>query len=359
MKLFSIKRLKNLMIAGTALLSLTATTSCESIYDEQGDCDPHYYLKFVFDRNLLYNDNHTVGADAFAAQVGSVDVYLFDAETGDFVTHLSEKGSPLREAGYRMPLDIPPGNYHIIAWCGLQDNDGHFTVADETKAITHHSQLSCFMHREYDENGLAYNAANLNPLFHGTVTYEFPDEQGEHWTTVYLTKDTNNIQLALQHMSGALDPDRFNITFCDTNGHLNSDNSLKEDEVVEFRPWVKTGGVVDMFPTKADGVEDAGTGFLVAELSTSRLMANHNPNLDIVDKETGNTVFSIPFMKWALMFKSAKYSYMDDQEYLDRQDEYEVMVILDNDNENNDGWIAYQIVINGWHIVDNGMIELN
>ena len=115
-----------------------------------------------------------------------------------------------------------------------------------------------------------------------------------------------------------------------------------------------SGGIV--FGVPDDLSAENGTGFLVAELSTSRLMADHNPLLTVTDKETGNVVFSLPLVKYFLMMKSDRYSRMDNQEYLDREDEYAVMVFLENKDD--EGWLAAEIVINGWRIVDNGNVGL-
>lgn len=356
MKLKYIQSALKWISGASALLLMPFVSSCESVYDDQGDCDPHYYLKFVYDMNMLTNVNNKIGADAFSSQVGSVEVHIFNKETGEYVGRYADQGEALSQPGYRMPLDIAPGDYDIIAWCGLADNADHFKLT--SPSVTQHSDLKVKMHRDYDGEK-AYNDFNLNPLFHGTLSVSLPEEEGNYEYTVYLTKDTNYIELALQHRSGAIDPDRFTISMIDDNGHLGHDNALLEDEPVEFRPWLVSGGEVDMdLGSRADGDSQSGTGFLLAELATSRLMVNHNPKLTVTDNETGNTVFSIPMVEWALLFKSARHSAMGDQEYLDREYEYNVMVILENDETVNEGWIAAEIVINGWHVVNNGNVGL-
>ena len=344
--------------AAAAMLLAIGLTSCDSmLFSDEGDCDPHYYLQFVFDRNMFYNDKFQIGADAFAAQVGSVDVYLFDAETGNFVAHFSDASDHLREQGYRLSIDVEPGEYDIVAWCGLANNDDHFTIPEN---VSHISELKCRMARDIDENQVIYSNKCLNTLFHGKIFHAFPDVEGEHYATIYLTKDTNYIQLAMQHKSGPLDAEQFDITMEDANGYLNYDNSLLDDASIQYRPWSLRGGVVDMGDDTRAGDDDDyegkdnGTGFLVAELATSRLMADRNPVINVTDKETDKVVFSLPLVKYLLMMKSDRYSKMDGQEYLDREYEYDIMVFL----EDREGWLAAEIVINGWHIVDNGNVGL-
>ena len=345
-KLFT-KRLKWCMTR--VMLMLAAAIGCSAcdsmIYDDEGDCDPHYFVRFVFDMNMLRTD-------AFATQVNSVDLYVFNAQTGEFVKHYFEKGEALASGNYRMPLDITPGDYELIAWCGLADNKNHFTVP---QAITKPSDLICTLTRSYDDTG-AYSDANLHALFHGSVSVNFPATEGEHVALVKLTKDTNNINLSLQHKAGTLNPDDFEVVMSDNNGLMAHDNSLMNDEFIEYRPWILRNGKVDIqseTTTYADGINDADeeseeANFLIAEISTARLMFNHDMRINIFDKKQGKVVFSIPLVQWALLLRSANHADMGEQEYLDRQDEYNLMVFLDG----HESWIAMSIYINGWHIIN-------
>lgn len=52
----------------------------------------------------------------------SVHLYAFD-KGGTLVWQNSEKGEALAADGYTMTLDLPASDYHLVAWCGLE-NDG-------------------------------------------------------------------------------------------------------------------------------------------------------------------------------------------------------------------------------------------
>ena len=344
-----IKRLSRRVARAMVFVMAIGCWACGSVFDDEGDCDPRYYVRFVYDMNMLY-------ADAFATQVGSVDLYVFNTETGE-VRHFSDQGEALASGSYRMPLNLAPGKYEFVAWCGLADNDNDFTVPQSATAP---EGLTCTMARSYD-GAVAYSGRDLHAVFHGSLTAELPNAEGEHVYTVKLTKDTNNINLSLNHRAGALDPSRFEVTMTDDNGLMAYDNSLLTDEPIEYRPWDLRSGTLkeaEDTDTRADAADDEGTegGFLIAELSTARLMANHNSRITITDKETGKVVFSIPFIQWALTLRSGKYHNMGEQEYLDREDDYNLMVFLDDDNK--EGWLAVAIYINGWHIIKNGDVEL-
>ena len=339
-----IKHLKRYVAQAMMLTAALCCTACGSVFDDEGDCNPYYFVRFVYDMNMLR-------ADAFATQVSSVDLFVFDAETDEYVRHFSDKGEKLASGSYRMPLEnLTPGKYKFIAWCGLADNDEDFTLKQN---ITRPEDLKCTMARSYDEKG-AYSKRNLHALFHGSLSVELPNEEGEHVYTVKLTKDTNNITLSLNHKAGPLSRDRFEVTMTDANGLMAHDNSLLTDEQIEYRPWYLDAGALDVEEAEdpyANDIDEENTqkaGYLKADISTARLMVDRDCRINIVDKERGKVVFSIPFIKWALELRSENYRSMDDQEYLDREFDYNLMVSLD---DNSEGWTATEIIINGWHLL--------
>ncbi|MCD8294634.1 MAG: FimB/Mfa2 family fimbrial subunit, partial [Clostridia bacterium] len=121
--------------AGSVLLAgavcCLALCACNSlIYDDEGDCSTHYKVRFRYDYNMKY-------ADAFAHEVSSVTLYLVDAE-GNVVWQRTEEGSALAAEGYEMEVDVDPGRYSLLAWCGTKDL-GSFTVPESTTA----TDLTC------------------------------------------------------------------------------------------------------------------------------------------------------------------------------------------------------------------------
>lgn len=353
MNLFSIKAVKATMPAMLASAAF-CLSSCDgnAVFDYEGDCDPHYYVQYVYDMNMEW-------ANAFSSQVNSVELYIYNSESGELVDVYKENDlSRLSAPGYRMPIDVKPGSYEFIAWCGLENNKENLFNLEQTSS--HRDHLSCRMHRQY-ENERAFQNKQLHPLFHGKAVASLPDEEGEHVVTVNLIKDTNNISISMQHISGEpLTSDMFTVSMVEDNGHLSFDNSLRSDEDIEFRPWHLRSGAVDITGTKADDEENLN--FFMAELSTSRLMADRDPRINIVETATGNTVYSIPIVKWVTTFRSQQYKdsnnnthvITDDQEYLDRESDYNLMLYLDNGDQ---GWLAAEIYINSWRVVlhDSGL----
>ena len=349
MKTYNFSKIFGFLVRSAAALALVSgLNACDGlIYNYEEDCDPDgkpagrpgqtaYYVDFVYDMNMQF-------VDGFSQKVRSVDLYVF-TESGAFVTKYHEEGAPLSQPGYRMELtDLPAGTYELLAWCGVNGNGGYFSVPT---SIGQDYEATCTMAVK-SAAGTTYQDSNLGAMFHGRNTSAtYTTDRGEQVHTVKLTKDTNNINLTLQHKSGLpFAQERFEVWMTDNNGYLLYDNSLpKANKDVEYRPYRFVYG------STTDPAATVGN-FLQVELSTCRLMTDHNPVITVVDTENnGKVIFSIPLVKWALQLRSTNYGDIPEQEYLDREDNYNLMLWLDNGD---DGWFGAEIEIEDWHVIDD------
>ena len=87
-------------------------------------------------------------------------------------------------------------------------------------------------------------------------------------------------------------------------------------------------------------------GVAMAELTVGRLVKGHRPILNVCNTQ-GDKVLSIPLIDYALLIKGHYNSSMSDQEYLDRQDEYNMTFFLDKQ----DNWVNSSILINSWRVI--------
>ena len=206
-------------IAGALMLY-----ACDGlIYDGEGDCSVSYRVKFRYDYNMKF-------ADAFAHEVDVVTLYLLDAD-GRVVWQRTEQGEALAADGYAMTVDVEPGEYGLLAWCGTTDK-GSFSIPETTVG----KQLTCTLDRQHDAGNKAFVTEDLDRLFHGWLPEQtFGKTEGTYTYTVPLVKNTNNVRVVLQHISGeAVDKDRFVFTITGTNGSMDWDNTLLPDEPVTF-----------------------------------------------------------------------------------------------------------------------------
>ncbi len=112
MKLFDRRSLR--FAAAMFAATTVALASCDSaIYDDEGDCSVRYHVGFRYKKNVL-------DVDAFASQVKSVSLFVFD-RNGTLVATKTESGEALAREGYSMQVDVAPGRYDLVAWCGLTE----------------------------------------------------------------------------------------------------------------------------------------------------------------------------------------------------------------------------------------------
>ena len=318
-------------------------SSCDSaIYDYEGDCSVNYQVKFRYDMNMKF-------ADAFPNAVKSVKLFAFD-QSGTLVaieeesdasklSKLDQFGNP----GYFMPLNVKPGTYDLIAWGGLGNQESFELLGNPTIGVTKKADIQAKMRRAD-----AVVDKDLNPLFHGmTTSVTLPDEPGWHTTIVPLMKNTNTIRVVLQHLSlDEVDPNMFDFAITDNNGWMAYDNNLVEDETLTYKPWrvdgVKAG--ID-----ADGENEVGAA--IAEFTIGRMMESHKDTmfLTVFNKKKGEKVFSIPIIDYVMLVKGEYNQAMSNQEYLDRQDEYNMTFFLDESER----WVNAYIYINSWRVVIN------
>ncbi|MCD8313476.1 MAG: FimB/Mfa2 family fimbrial subunit, partial [Bacteroidales bacterium] len=295
-----------------------------------------YLVRFRYDYNMKW-------ADAFAHEVESVTLYLID-QSGSVVWQRTEAGSALAEEGYAMEVDVDPGQYSLLAWCGTKDN-GSFTVPEASAA----TGLTCTLNTKTDSEGGAYVDGEVDRLYYGYLAdQEFTDEEGTHVYTVDLVKDTNTIRVVLQQTSGEyVDKDDFTFKITADNGFMDWDNSLLENDGMTYYAFYTAQGEAEI-DTKA--ATRATFSAAIAEFTIGRMVLGRNLRLTVVNnaaEDEDDAVFSIPLTDIAVMVKGYYNQSMSDQEYLDRQDEYDLVFFLDEGYR----WVTNYIYINSWKLI--------
>lgn len=340
------------VLLGSALLQ----SGCESMVYDGTDCTGSYNLiRLTYDRNMKY-------ADAFDAEVERVSLLAFRAADGALVKRIDMEADDLSRDN-EVVLDVDPGEYDILVWAGRYEKS--FDIAQGMPSGAVMSDFHCRMRR--DGNGEV--TGDLARLYHGTLHLSCPYASPSHPNRVEipLTKDTNSVRVLLQQVSGEpLDVSNFKFEITDANGWLNADNSLRADNIITYRPWDLYSGSVDINTNPTDAPAD-GRGAMpaegggrssvsaaMAEFTVGRLMWGAEPRLKITNMETGREVLDININEYAMLVRGFYNRTMSEQEYLDRQDEYNMTFFLDRNME----WLKTVIIINDWRIVRNqGAVE--
>lgn len=319
---------------------MLATTSCNDglgIFNGEGDCG--VYISFKYDYNIKF-------ANAFANEVNSVALYVFDENDILIDQMATTDKEALSQEKFEMVLQLAPGKYKLLAWGGLMNEESFDLLADAEIGKTKLQELQVRMHREHNSDGTAYVRKKLLPLYHGSMEIDVNDVEGTYRHTMSLMKDTNVVRILLHEMSGhEANADDFIFEIEDSNGLYDWDNTLLEDEQITYKAWYKESVSTDM-ETSSRAVESVGGA--LAELTIGRIRADKSPILRIRNSETGEDILRLPLANYALMLKGQDNAGMSSQEYLDRADEYNMTFFLDEGE-----WISTVINIHSWRLVIN------
>ena len=326
-------KIKSILASLVIVVLASGALSCDrAIYDGEGDCD--ILIRFEYDYNMKF-------ADAFRNEVASVALYIFDQE-GHFLRKVTDEGSRLSERNYSLRVSgFQPGVYDLVAWCGLGESPS-FSVSEPATKEDLICRLSTLTRAE------TYIDTDMAPVFYGYVEDAKLQRQYEadlQTVVIPLCKNTNSIRILLQALNADLPilPAEYEFTITDCNASLDWRNNIVNPEPLTYYAWDKRQGTVEY----EDGKRLTAA---VAEFTVNRLFVRDTDKtmLRIIDKTTEKTVIHIPLTDFFVMVKGKYNHAMTDQEYLDRQDEYQITFFLDNDRD----WkIAQGIFINGWQIV--------
>ena len=150
--------------AGAVLLAapaLAALSSCGSVFDDLDPCPRGISLRFVYDYNMEK-------ANAFPSQVDCLTLHIYDAD-GNFVATHTETTDALSDEGYRMTIDLPAGDYHAVAYGGIECQDASFAHNVPPVSGTRYTDIAMAIKP-------AHIGTRLHDLFHGAI--DFTVEEG-------------------------------------------------------------------------------------------------------------------------------------------------------------------------------------
>ena len=90
------------------------------IYDDLDECRVGAELRFIFDHNMEF-------ANAFPSQVDCLTLYVYDKQ-GNYVETRTETTDVLADEEWRMIIDLPAGDYHMIAYGGTACDQASYTT---------------------------------------------------------------------------------------------------------------------------------------------------------------------------------------------------------------------------------------
>ncbi len=369
---------RNILRNSAAAVALTAAawgvSSCDSvIYDDLPVCGAE--IRFVYDYNMEFGD-------AFAQNVDCLSLIIYDND-GNFVGTRSASAIVPADNAFAMKLDLPAGNYRLVAYGGMTDDQSTFRFHKKIENTTYTDRHVIMSTLSAD----GVSSSLLHPLYFGALDINIPDPGEEVYTkyTMKMMKNTNDFRIILQHTNNApiLSKD-YNVEIVDDNTLFEHDNSMLPSQGVTYRPFAKgNSNLGDTSGTLNNIVAtyDLSTSRLINQYSdvngedpfkynaptasaTSRVAASTDPlqqgtgigstamkapRLRVTRADSGTPVIDIPLIPYLNLFldtATQQHRGIGLQEFLDRQSRWQMFFFL---NEN-DGWANALIQVNDWTV---------
>lgn len=328
--------------AGIASLgAVCAFSSCGMINDDLEECNQGARLRFVYDYNLEY-------ANAFPSQVDCLTLLIYD-EDGAYVGSRTASAPVISDENYRMNIDLEPGSYHFVAYGGMDCDKSSFHFRDASTGTRSEVRVpDSLRNLEVAMNADCITApvgTNLHKLFYGALDLTVPEGALDYTEgTVKMIRDTNDLRIVLQQVNGEDVPDSaFTYRVTADNTLLDYKNDVVPVGDTTFYPW--TRGQIRV------GENQYGSETVVAfaQFSLSRMVVGAQSRLTINEVRDGREVLSIPLIPYMLALRNQQYEYMEPQEYLDRDNSWEMIFFLDSQWR----WVKVEIIVNGWRVKIN------
>ena len=369
------KGAKRLSLLGVLCLTL-GLSSCDSVFDDDPNCLQGIALRFVYDYHM------EPGANAFAANVDCINVFVFD-EAGNYVTQFKETSDALRSESYRMNIPLGSGKYQLMVYGGTACEHSRFSLTPDwqsTPSAKKDDIIVTLPRNAQGESNVKLHDIDerTGGLFYGTLDVELTDDDFNttyREETVYLMNDVNNIQVIMQELEYPYEVDYadYNFQIVDDNFVLDCNNKAVHVATTDYTPIYKpyatgnriTGAVKNPNSNGAQLEEDAGQPVQVAcaEFSTSRLLVEHmatarlliTSNRERNDNGAPRTIINIPLIEYLTLIRGLGDNWIKtDQEFLDRQSRWTLMLFLRDDR-----WVQTQISVNSWVVrINNAELGL-
>ena len=361
------------------------------IHGDLDDCPPmvKYAVAFKY-------TNHTDRYDRFYDDVKKINLYVFDENNLIYTT--TTELSPYEE-NFNIPLDLPMGNYHIIAWGNVLDSQPFSVTSydgdDENafiKGKTTIEEARLILQRNADN----LSQTELEKLFYGELDVEVPLYISSV-DTIPLMNNTNHVRVVLHwDHSGAVRANEETVNYDDVsvriyggNADYDFDNKYATNKVVYAPYAIDTTGLVlnrdrrsnwlniFYYPDSIDRVSDS----TVYDFKILRMMVDHElklavlrknaveksgfenlfipidePNRDDVDYGVdiiGNSAGTLGFTK-LMRERLGVTSPLIMQNTFDMYENYRIDVYFRYDELKNTYISAVVISVEEWHLVKDG-----
>jgi len=300
---------------GLYLLGCFSLLLNSCIYENLDDCKT-YSIHFVYNYNLKYTD-------LFSEEATKMNLYVFDTN-GNFVEEFQDTRTSFPKT-YNMEVPLPSGEYTFIVWSGV------YPEAYTVEGGNAHREVSLpdFKLR-LTELAAEETSQNLPNLFYGRL--ESTTVGINKVDTISLIKNTKTITVTMLPIndSSSLNKENYKIWVESPDGIYDNSNN-PQGGVIKYRPYFD---------------ENNSDGGFSMKLNTLRLMADATNTL-VVETSYNEPLIRFDLNKIIDELRMVSHNNLLLQEYLDRQDEYDIVI---NGITDDDMFSSISLTVNGWLI---------
>lgn len=296
-----------------ALYTLICCSACSWVDDDRSHCPTGCWLKLDYTYNML-------NVDAIATQVKDVTIFILDKD-GACIGREEVDSVAFHQNNFmvRIPT-LPVGNYTFLVWAGLADPHYQYTPT------------SLLLRR----NEAGEVSERLSSLFHGRLCDVYINNEYRVFT-LSLIKDTKLLSCILQSQSAEmLDSDDFRLEITSFNGCMDHWNIPADTASTSYLPFMLEEASLEEMQV------------IHAGMNTLRFMTDDDTRLKLTYLPTGKTLLNIPITQYLLLSRNLDSNLMEPQEYLDRQDRYNLIFFLTLTGDSEEPYRCMQLEINGW-----------
>ncbi len=322
-----------------------------NIWEDLPECPPTtgkvwIGLSFTYHNTKDDNGNHK---DLFGETVRRTDLFIFN-ENNLLVKKIEDTTGPFTN-GYRIPIELPAGTYHAVAWNNLYSNEATLISPEPVEGVTREEELTVQL-SELDKKQITLHSL---PLLYGktepfTISENDLTRAGDTVIPISLLRNTNQINVTVKWLvadtgkpcQDASHAESTHIYIKDNNGIYDFSNVQQAVDVFTYIPSYLTNSQT----VNKEGYEAA----LYAKSTVMRMFPDSSPRLQICNVLPDGREVTVYDADLMADFIGKLYN---EQEKIDRCPSFDIEITFKCNS-----WVAVDIIINGWKLQDSGDMDI-
>lgn len=343
------------------LLTAAMLTGC-NIWEDLPECPPEVsnakvWFSFSFTYHNIQEDNGQY-KELFGETATRTDLFIFD-KGGTLVKLVTDQQGPFTD-NYRVPVELPDGEYRAVAWNNLYDSGYTKLIPDAIEGVTNIEDLKVQL-TELNSQKITLQPATMLYGETNLFTLTSSSENNTDKTIpISLIRNIHELNFAINwrdKKTKELCPfwshaDSTRIYIDDNNGTIDFTNRLQPTDAFTYIPKYLSGAQAGKTKQLTD---ESNAATLRAESSVLRLFTSSKHILRICRLQPDGSEKEVYRRNLMSDFISPIYK---TQEEIDRQGIFNIEIEFECEHPDpNIKWVAISISINGWKLSDMGDIE--